>query len=103
MEALYYIFRYLKHHDRSMMVFDHSYLNWNDGDFPTYDWNEFHPNVAEEPPPNAPPARGNPVQLNIFVDASHANNKLNCRSHTGILFYINRSPIIWYSKPQKTV
>jgi hypothetical protein len=53
MEALYYIFGYLKYHDRSTMVFDDSYLNWNDRDFPTYDWNEFYPNVAEELPPEA--------------------------------------------------
>jgi len=37
------------------------------------------------------------------VDVSHASNKLNHCSHTGILIYINRSPIIWYSKAQKTV
>jgi hypothetical protein len=44
-----------------------------------------------------------PVQLNVFCDASHARNKINRRSHTGILLYMNRAPILWYSKAQKTV
>jgi hypothetical protein len=42
--------------------------------------------------------------MNVFVDANHAGNKLNWRSHyTGILIYLNRSPTVWYSKSQKTV
>jgi hypothetical protein len=52
---------------------------------------------------NAPAPRGNPVQVNVFVDADHASNKMTCRSQTGILMYVNRSPITWYSKSQNTV
>jgi hypothetical protein len=103
MEALYYIFGYLKSHDRSTMVFDDAPLLWKDADFPSYDWQEFYPDVQEEIPINAPSPRGNPIQINVFVDASHANNKLTRRSHTGILIYANSSPIIWYSKSQKTI
>jgi hypothetical protein len=103
MEALYYIFGYLKSHDRSTMVFDDVYLNWNNADFPSFEWTEFYPHAHEDIRPNAPPQRGNPIHLNIFVDASHASNKINRRSHTGILIYANRSPIIWFSKAQKTV
>jgi len=44
-----------------------------------------------------------PIQINAFVDASHARNKVTCRSHTGILIHLNRAPIIWYSKAQRTV
>ena len=44
-----------------------------------------------------------PIQINAFVDASHARNKVTRRSHTGILIYLNRAPIIWYSKAQRTV
>lgn len=38
MEALYYIFGYLKAHNHSTMVFDDSILQWRHDDFPTYDW-----------------------------------------------------------------
>jgi hypothetical protein len=41
--------------------------------------------------------------MNVFVDANHARNKLTPRSQMGILLYLNKSPIIWYSKSQKTV
>jgi len=103
MEAILYIFGYLKAHDRSTMVFDPGYLQWKDSDFLEYDWTDFYPNAGEEIPPKAPPSRGLPVQINCFVDANHAGNKLNRRSHSGILIYLNRSPTVWYSKSQKTV
>jgi hypothetical protein len=103
LEAVYHIFGYLKCHDKSTMVFDGTYLHWKDSDFPSDDWSEFYHNVEEDLPPNAPPPRGMPVQINIFVDASHSRNKLNRRSHTGVLIYLNQSPTIWFSKSQKTM
>jgi len=51
---------------------------------------------------NAPLPRGQPVQINVFIDANHARNKLNRRSQMGILIYLNKAPIIWFSKAQKT-
>ena len=57
----------------------------------------------EELPPNAPPAHGNEVEINAFVDADHAGDKLTRRSHTGILIFLNSAPIIWYSKRQATI
>jgi hypothetical protein len=41
--------------------------------------------------------------MNCFVDADHAGNQITRRSHTGILIYICRAPIVWYSKRQNTV
>lgn len=43
------------------------------------------------------------MQLNVFVDADHAGNRVTRRSHTGILIYLNSAPIQWYSKAQATV
>jgi hypothetical protein len=103
LEAIYCIYGYLKSHMRSTMVFDDAYINWNEKDFTSYDWTDFYGNVQEEIPKNAPQPRGKPVQLNVFVDANHARNKLTRRSQTGILLYLNKAPIMWYSKSQKTV
>ena len=103
LEAVYYLYGYLKAHDRSTMVFDSNYINWKEEDFPAYDWTDFYPNVIEERPSNAPEPRGMPVQINMFVDASHARNKVTRRSHTGILIYLNMAPVVWYSKAQRTV
>ncbi len=103
LEAIYHIYGYLKAHNTSTMVFDDDYLPWKSADFPAYNWTDFYQDAKEEIPSNAPKPRGNPVQMNVFVDANHAGNKINRRSQTGILLYSNKAPIIWHSKSQKTV
>jgi len=85
------------------MVFDDKYVNWYDRDFAEYDWTDFYVDIKEDIPFNAPEPRGMPVQINAFIDANHAQNKITRCSHTGILIYLNKAPIIWYSKAQKTV
>ena len=50
-----------------------------------------------------PHSRGRPVQTFTFVDASHASNRLTRKSHTGFIIFINRAPILWYSKRENTV
>lgn len=57
----------------------------------------------EEIPPNAPEPRGKSVQINGFVDADHAGDRITRQSHTGIILYLNKAPISWFSKRQTTV
>jgi hypothetical protein len=45
-------------------------------------------------PPNAPEPRGNAVQINCFIDADHAGNRVTQCSQTGILVFLNHSPIL---------
>ena len=59
--------------------------------------------AKEAIPPNIPEPRGLDVTIIDFVDANHAGNLANRRSHTGILIYVNNSPVLWYSKRQNTV
>ena len=40
-----------------------------------------------------PEPRGEPIQINVFVDADHAGDKVTRRSQTGILIFGNLSPI----------
>ena len=47
--------------------------------------------------------RGHAVSSHRFVDADHASNTVTRRSQTGILIFLNRAPIVWYSKRQNTV
>jgi hypothetical protein len=68
------------------MVFDPNYVSWDQPSFTNYDWKEFYHDAKESTPPNAPEPRGNPVQINAFVDADHAGNKITRCSHTGILY-----------------
>ena len=59
--------------------------------------------AEEQTPMNMPKPGGMQVQVTAFVDASHAQDKVNRRSHTGYIIFINRDPILWYSKRQNTV
>jgi Reverse transcriptase (RNA-dependent DNA polymerase) len=102
LDAALKIFAYLKKYSRSKLVFNDAYINWG-GKFKKHDWSDFYPGASEPVPHNAPPPRGPEVQINFFVDADHAGNKITRRSHTGVLIYVNSSPILWYSKRQNTV
>ena len=103
MEQAFHIFAYLKKHLRSSMVFDDTLPNLDGFDFKTCDWQEQYPGAKEPIPPNVPEARGNGVAVTCYVDASHAGCRLTRRSHTGIFLFINRAPVVWYSKRQNTV
>ena len=50
-----------------------------------------------------PETRENPVIISMFTDATLAGDLVTRRSQTGILIFINRAPITWYSKRQNTV
>ena len=99
--AMLHIFAFLKLHPRSRLVFDDSYVPIEEG--PQEDFSEFYPNASEDIPPNAPEARGKAVQMIAFSDSDHAGDLLTRRSRTGVLIFLNRSPIIWYSKKQSAI
>ena len=103
LDQVFHIFGYLKRNKRATLIFDESRVNWNEASFQTHDWTDFYRDTKELLPPNAPPPRGNAVQINCFVDADHARNRLTRRSQTGILIFLNRTPVVWYSKAQNTV
>jgi hypothetical protein len=99
-----HIFAYLKKYKRSTMVFDDTLPNVDESLFTTNkDWTDFYIDAKEIIPPNAPEPRGRPVSMYCFCDADHAGDQLTRRSHTGILLFLNRAPILWFSKKQNTV
>eukprot|EP00957_Ditylum_brightwellii_P197455 15044151-Ditylum_brightwellii.AAC.1 len=63
----------------------------------------FGADTKDDIPLVMPEAHGNSVQINTFVDADDARNKITRRSYTGILIFLKRAPIVWYSKCQNTV
>jgi hypothetical protein len=84
-------------------VFDWTEPSLETADLSVCDWAEYYPGAAEAIPSNMPEPRGRPVSTTCFVDADHAGCLLTRRSHSGILIFVNRAPILWYSKRQATV
>eukprot|EP00978_Attheya_sp_CCMP212_P009366 scaffold22126_cov59-Attheya_sp.AAC.1 len=102
LDQVLHIFAYLKKYKSSKCVFDVSNPSFGDR-FKPVEWDEFYPDAKEDVPHNMPAPRGNEVTINCFVDADHAGNPVARRSHTGILIFLNRAPISWFSKKQNTV
>ena len=48
--------------------------------------------AVDELPSRRPELRGRMVKVIFFVDASHAANRVNRKSHTGYIIFINRAP-----------
>jgi hypothetical protein len=108
LEAVFHMFAYLKKHPRSQIVFDDTYPDFGEKrkdieNADDLDWTPFYGDVKEQLPPNAPAARGRELTMTCYVDADHAGNTVTRRSHTGVLIFLNRAPITWYSKRQTTV
>lgn len=107
LEAVYHIFAYLSKHKKLRMVFDARRVAIDETAFAhtavPSDWHDFYGELEEELPPKMPPSLGQSVRISCFVDANHAGNAVTRRSHTGILIFVQNTPIIWFSKKQNTV
>ena len=104
LEAVFHIYAYLAKKHNARMAFDPSYPKIDLSQFKTDEnWKAIYGDVQEPIPPNAPPPRGKPVDLRLFVDSDHAGDKLTRRSRTGFYIFLNSAPIVAYSKKQPTV
>ena len=64
---------------------------------------DYYPDSKFEDISDPPTPMGDPVEVNIFVDASHADDKLDRKSVTGMLVYIGDMLIKSVSKRQKSI
>jgi len=80
LDAVWHIYAYLKAKHNSTMIFDPTYPTIDEEAFKEVDWKEFYGDVKEAMPPNAPEPRGKDVDLTLYVDASHADDRLHRRS-----------------------
>jgi hypothetical protein len=96
LSAVMHVFAYLKAHTRSKVVLDPSYVNHVDQEQPN--WTNFYTDAKELLPPDMPEPLGKPVQMTTFVDSDHAGDKVTRRSRTGVLVFLNRAPVVWFSK-----
>ena len=103
MEQVYHVFGYLKTHSKCRLFFDPRHPDIDERAFSSYEWYDFYRDAREQVPNDMPPPRGHAVSTHCFVDADHASNTVTCRTQTGILIFLNKAPIVWYSKRQNTV
>jgi hypothetical protein len=71
---------------------------------PDHDWSDtVYGNVKEDLPSDAPKPLGKMVVTTSYVDANLLHCLVTGRSVTGILHFLNGTPIDWYSKKMTTV
>jgi hypothetical protein len=97
------IFMWLKGHIKSKLVMDCCKRDLDQFDFPEYSWICYYPGAAEVIPDDMPCPLGESVQITVFADASFAANMVTRKSVTGILIFVNGSPILWLAKRQATL
>ena len=105
MEQLLHIIAFLKRRPKLTLYLSPELPNMDYGDFQTNreDFLDMYRDAREGMPHKMPKPRGYGMTMTAYVDASHAANKVTRRSHTGYVIFLNRAPILWYSKSQKTV
>jgi transposase InsO family protein len=99
------IFGYLKTHSKMSILLDASSHSIPTTTTPVNDvnWGEQYPGVHEELPPDAPTPKGKIANITCYCDSDHAGDLVTRRSTTGILLFVNNTPIKWYSKRQNTI
>ena len=105
LEQIFHIFRFLENKKKLTLHMDPDLPNIDYSLFTT-NVEDFHPmyrDAKDKLPHGMPKARGRGLSLTAWVDASHGANKVTRRSHTGFVIFLNRAPVMWYSKRQNTV
>ena len=97
------IFMWLKVHVKSKLVMDCRKRDMDQFDFPEYSWTCYYPGAAEVIPDDMPYPLVESVQITVFANALFAANMVTRKSVTGILIFVNDSPILWLSKRQATL
>ena len=103
MEQVYHVFGYLKTHSKRRLFFDPRHPDIDERAFSSYEWYDFYCDAREQVPNDIPPLWGDDVSTHCFVVADHASNTVTRRLQTGIFIFVNKAPIVWYSKRQNTV
>ena len=97
------VLSYLKTFPNGRIIFDTALPPAEPSSTGEYNWDEFYPDAREEIPHDMPPPKYKPVRITAYVDADHAHDLVTRRSVTGVLIYINNTPIRSICKRQTTV
>jgi len=98
------IVSYLYRFNQAKIRFRTHEPDFSDLAIPVHDWTDStYGSVREEIPRDVPPPLGKPVTISSYVDANLMHCMSTGRSVTGILHFLNGTPIDWYSKKMATV
>jgi hypothetical protein len=103
LDAALHLYSYLRNNHNARLVLDPTYPKIDESNFKYRNWEGFYGDVKEELPPDMPKPLGKEVDLRLYVDSSHANDKSNRRSRTGFFIFLNSALIQWCSKKQPTI
>ena len=103
LEQVHHIFGYLKERPKRKLFFDLQHPELDERSFTTYDWYDFYKDAKEPVLGHMSAPRGQTVSTHCFVDSDHAANTVTRHSQTGLLLFVNRAPVMWFSKRQNTV
>jgi hypothetical protein len=104
LKAVNRILHYLKIFPEGRVIIDTSYPDhslYPDEDHSN--WMEFYSDDGEEIPKDHPPEKGPRVRTTVYIDVDHSHDLVTRRSITRILVMLNKTPIRWIYKSQKTV
>jgi hypothetical protein len=78
--------------------------DYSELDYKEYDWSKtVYGDIREQVPEGIQDPLGNFVMLSHYYDANLYHNVVTGKSVRGILHFLNKMPIDWYSKKQATV
>jgi hypothetical protein len=105
LEQALYIFAFLKKYPKLTLYMSPELprIDYGDSRMNLEEIAEIYRDAEELLPHRMPVSRGKSITMTAFVNASHAANKVTRRSHSEYVVFINRAPVVWYSKRQHTV
>ncbi|MEM1007622.1 MAG: reverse transcriptase domain-containing protein [Myxococcota bacterium] len=93
LQAAIWLMGYLKDSPAAKILYNYRLPDYSDLRVEDHFWGDIYPDAHEELDQTHPEAKGPPVVLSIFVDADHARDAATRRSVTGILAFLNNTPI----------
>ena len=78
--------------------------DYSDLAYKEYDWERsVYGKVREQIPEDAPTPKGKPVATTTYTDANLYHDLATGRAVSGVLHFVNQTPIEWFTKKQATV
>ena len=104
LERLKRMYGYVKRRQDAAIRFRTGLPSYDDIDVPEHDWMyTVYGNVKENIPDDTLEPKGGKVVTTTYIDANLLHDLTTGRAATGILHFVNGTPIKWFSKRQNTV